>query len=296
MIMDKERKLTRDAVFVTGSSSGIGLACALHLDKLGFHIFGGVRNERDGESLMQKSNGGITPLVMDVTNEASIAAAADKIADTVGYKGLFGLVNNAGIVVGGPLEFLPLSEIRKQFEVNVLGQIAVTQAVLPLLRRARGRIVNIGTIAGRVTSPFIGPYSASKFALEAITDALRVELLPWGIDVSIIEPGAVATPIWRKSLDAAEKTAKNFPPQASDLYGSSLKAFTNAVEKAAATSIDPNIVARAVVHALTTRTPKTRYLVGHAAILQVLLHTILPDRLYDKLVIRYAGLPGKPIT
>ncbi len=291
--MADEQKFTRGAVFVTGASTGIGMACALHLDKLGFRIFGGVRKEQDGESLIQRSAGRITPLLMDVTNETSIATAVDKIVKAGGYKGLFGLVNNAGIVVGGPLEFLPLSEIRKQFEVNVLGQIAVTQAVLPLLRLSQGRIVNMGSISGRVASPFIGPYSASKFALEAITDALRVELLPWGISVSIIEPGNVATPIWKKSLAAAEKIAQNFPRQATDLYGHSLKEVANVVEKAAADGIDPDIVARAVAHALTARTPKTRYLVGRAVRLQVLLNKILPDRLYDQLVIRYVGLPGK---
>jgi NAD(P)-dependent dehydrogenase (short-subunit alcohol dehydrogenase family) len=281
---------------VTGASTGIGMACALHLDRLGFRIFGGVRNERDGESLIQKSAGRITPLLMDVTSETSIAAAVDNVVKAAGYKGLFGLVNNAGIGVGGPLEFLPLSEIRKQFEVNVLGQIAVTQAVLPLLRASRGRIVNMGAIAGRVALPFLGPYSASKFAFEAITDALRVELLPWGISVSIIEPSQVATPIWEKSLAAAEKTAQNFPPQAAELYGSSLKTFATAAEKTAATGIDPDIVARAVAHALTARVPKTRYLVGHESRPLVFLKKVLPDRLFDQLVIRYFGLPGKSIA
>jgi NAD(P)-dependent dehydrogenase (short-subunit alcohol dehydrogenase family) len=147
-----------------------------------------------------------------------------------------------------------------------------------------------------VASPFIGPYSASKFAFEAITDALRVELLPWGISVSIIEPGEVATPIWKKSLAAAEKTAQNFPPQAADLYGSSLKAVTNAVEKTAAAGIAPDIVARAVAHALTARIPKTRYLVGHNVRLLVFLNKVLPDRLFDQLVIRYLGLPGKSVA
>ncbi len=291
--MADDQKFTRGAVFITGASSGIGMACALHLAKLGFHVFGGVRKQQDGELLMQRSAGRIAPLLMDVTNETSIAAAVDNIVKAAGHKGLYGLVNNAGIVVGGPLEFLPLSEIRKQFEVNVLGQIAVTQAVLPLLRSSRGRIVNMGSISGRIASPFIGPYSASKFALEAITDALRVELLPWGISVSIIEPGNVATPIWEKSLAAAETIAQNFPGQATDLYGSSLKEITSVVEKAAASGIDPDIVARAVAHALTARTPKTRYLVGREIRLQILLNKILPNRLYDQLVIKYVGLPGK---
>jgi len=294
--MANELKFTRGAVVVTGTSTGIGAACALHLDRLGFRIFAGVRKEKDGETLIQKTSGRITPLLIDVTDEASTTAAADIVAKAVGDVGLFGLVNNAGIVVGGPLEFLPLSEIRKQFEVNVFGQIAVIQAFLPLLRESRGRIVNMGSIAGRIAFPFIGPYSASKFAFEAITDALRVELMPWGISVSIIEPGDVATPIWRKSFAAAEKRAQNFPPQAVDLYGSSLKAVRIAAGKAAAAGIDPDIVARAVAHALTARNPKTRYPVGHDVRLRALLKNVLPDRLFDQLVIRNIRLSKKSVA
>jgi NAD(P)-dependent dehydrogenase (short-subunit alcohol dehydrogenase family) len=272
------------------------MACALHLDRLGFRIFGGVRKEKDGESLIRRSAGRITPLLMDVTNETSISAAVDNVVKVSGYKGLHGLVNNAGIVVSGPLEFLPLSEIQKQFEVNVFGQIAVTQAVLPLLRASRGRIVNMGAIAGRVAMPFSGAYSASKFAFEAITDAIRVELLPWGISVSIIEPSQVATPIWKKALTTAEIIAQNFPPQAADLYGSSLKAVATAAQKIAAAGIAPDIVARAVAHALTARIPKTRYLVGYESRILVFLNKILPDRLFDQLVMRYLGLPGKSVA
>ncbi len=294
--MDNEQKFTRGAVLVTGASSGIGMACALHLDRLGFRIFGGVRKEKDGESLTQKSAGRIVPVLMDVTDETSIVTAVDNIVKAVGSNGLFGLINNAGIVIGGPLEFFPLSEIRRQFEVNVLGQIAVTQAFLPLLRASRGRIVNMGAIAGRVALPFAGPYSASKYALEAISDILRVELLPWGISVSIIEPSQVATSIWKKLLIETEKTVQNFQPQVANLYGSSLKTVATAAEKIAATGIDPDIVARAVAHALTARNPKTRYLVGHNARILVFLKKVLPDRIYDQLVIRYFGLPCKSVA
>jgi len=211
----------------------------------------------------------------------------------VGSAGLAGLVNNAGIVVAGPLEFLPLSELRKQFEVNVLGQIAVTQAFLPLLRQARGRIVNMSSIAGRVAFPYLGPYSASKYAFEAISDALRIELLPWGISVSVIEPGDVATPIWKKSTAAAQETARSFPAQAMDLYGHSLEAVTKASEKTAAAAFDPVHVARAVEHALTAANPRTRYLVGPGVRLRAILKKILPDRLFDQLIVRYIGLPGR---
>jgi NAD(P)-dependent dehydrogenase (short-subunit alcohol dehydrogenase family) len=293
--MADERKVDRRAVVVTGASSGIGAACAYRLARQGFRVFAGIRNERDGKALLQGSTGRIVPLLIEVADEASVAAAADQVAGAVGSAGLAGLVNNAGIVVGGPLEFLPVAEIRKQFEVNVLGQITVTQAFLPLLRLARGRIVNMSSIAGRAAFPFIGPYSASKYALEAITDALRIELLPWGISVSAIEPGDVATPIWEKSLVAAQKTAEGFPPQARDLYGPALDGVTKAVEIAAAAGFSPDHVARAVEHALTAARPKTRYLVGRGVGFRAFLKTVLPDRLFDRLIIRHIGLPGTTV-
>lgn len=286
----------RGAVVITGASTGIGMACAFHMDKLGFRVFGGIRNEKDGQALKEGSAGRILPLVLEVTDRASIVAAADRVAREVGTAGLSGLVNNAGIAVGGPLEFLPLPEIRKQFDVNVFGQIEVTQAFLPLLRTARGRIVNMSSIAGRVAFPYIGPYSASKFAFEAFTDALRMELLPWGISVSIIEPGDIATPIWKKSLAAAHETARSFPSQATRLYGPSFEAVTKASEKAAASGIDPEHVARAVEHALTAKNPKTRYLVGPGMRLRAILKKVLPDRIFDQLIVRHIGLPGKPVV
>jgi NAD(P)-dependent dehydrogenase (short-subunit alcohol dehydrogenase family) len=283
----------KGAVVITGASTGIGYACAFHMDRLGFRVFAGIRKESDGRSLIERSAGRMTPLLMEVTDSASVLAAADRVAGAVGSDGLAGLVNNAGIVVAGPLEFLPLSELRKQFEVNVLGQIAVTQAFLPLLRHARGRIVNMSSIAGRVAFPYLGPYSASKYAFEALSDALRIELLPWGISVAVVEPGDVATPIWKKSTAAAQETARSFPAQAMDLYGHSLEAVTKASEKTAAAAFDPVHVARAVEHALTAANPKTRYLVGSGVRLRAILKKMLPDRLFDRLIIRHIGLPGR---
>jgi NAD(P)-dependent dehydrogenase (short-subunit alcohol dehydrogenase family) len=291
--MADESSVPKGAVVITGASTGIGRASAFHLDRLGFRVFAGIRRENDGNALIQGSEGRITPLHIEVTDSATAATAADHVAKAVGNTGLSGLVNNAGIAVGGPLEFLPLPEIRKQLEVNVLGQIMVIQAFLPLLRLARGRIVIMGSIAGRVASPFIGPYSASKYALEAITDALRVELLPWGLSVSIIEPGDVATPIWKKSLAAAQKTLQGFPSHVVDLYGPALTAVTRVAEKAAAAGIDPDSVAHAVEHALTADNPKTRYLVGRGVRLRAFLKKVLPDRMFDRLIIRYINLPGR---
>jgi len=285
------RKIASGAVVITGGSTGIGQACAHYLDSLGFHVFAGVRRVSDGEAAKRESSGRITPLLLNVTDAASIGSAAETVAATVGDAGLSGLVNNAGIVVAGPLEFLPLDEIRKQFEVNMFGQIAVTQAFLPLLRKSRGRIVNMGSISGRVAAPFIGPYAASKFALEAFTDSLRVELQPWDIKVSIIEPGDVATPIWEKSMEAAEAVAKNYPQEAFSLYGSAFSAIRKEAKNGANTGISPSVIARLVAHALTAKRPKTRYLAGKGVRLKVFLKKILPDRVFDRLIIRHLGLP-----
>src|SRR3972149_6942761 len=189
---------TRGAVVVTGASTGIGRACVQRLDTMGFRVFGGVRREVDGESLKSETSDRVTPILIDVTDSVSIASAAEVVAAAVGEAGLAGLVNNAGIPVPGPLEFLPLEDIRRQLEVNVIDQIAVTQAFLPLLRKGRGRIVNVGSIAGKFATPFLGPYTASKHAMEGLSDALRQELRPWGIHVALVEPGSIATPIWQK--------------------------------------------------------------------------------------------------
>lgn len=169
-----------DGVVITGASTGIGAACARHLDELGFQVFAGVRKSQDGERLRAFTSRKLTLIRLDVTDDGSIAAAVDTVCSAVGESGLAGLVNNAGIAVPGPIETVPLAEARKQFEVNVLGQIAATQAFLPLLRQSRGRIVNMGFIAGLAATPFLGLYGASKFALEGLTDALRVEVSPRG--------------------------------------------------------------------------------------------------------------------
>jgi NAD(P)-dependent dehydrogenase (short-subunit alcohol dehydrogenase family) len=209
----------------------------------------------------------------------------------VGEGGLGGLVNNAGIVIGSPLEMIPLSQLRKQLEVNVIGQIAVTQAFLPLLRRGRGRIVNMGSIAGRGTIPLLGPYSASKFALEALTDALRMELQPWGIQVSIIEPGAIATPLWEKSAKAAGDLEASASEEAKALYGEAVSRIREVVAQSAQRAIPPEVVVRAVHHALTASRPKTRYLVGADATARAWMVKWVPDRIQDKLLAWYLRYP-----
>ncbi len=279
------------AVVITGASTGIGAACARHLGRLGYRVFAGVRNEKDGAALRDRSSSRLMPLHLDVTDGNTIRKAEELVRAQVGSAGIKGLVNNAGIVVAGPLEAVPLADFRRQLEVNVIGAVAVTQAFLPLVRAGRGRIVNMGSIAGRAAMPLMSPYAASKFALEAITDALRLEVQQWGIHVSIIEPGAIATPIWEKSHHHAAKLEAASPAELQRLYAGSVLAVKRAVEEAARRAIAPEAVAEAVLHALTAARPKTRYLVGRDAKVRALMVKVLPDRLADRLLTWILGLP-----
>jgi NAD(P)-dependent dehydrogenase (short-subunit alcohol dehydrogenase family) len=278
-------------VVITGASTGIGAACALHLDKEGFRVFAGVRKQSDAEALRSKASARLTPVSLDVADTLSISTAAGAVAGAVGEAGLDGLVNNAGVVVPGPVEFLPLPELRRQLEINVVGQVAVTQAFLPLIRAAKGRIVNMGSIAGRMATPFSGAYGASKFALEAITDALRLELAPWDISVSIIEPGAVATPIWEKGMKSAEAILAAVSPEALMLYGEAIEAARQTSAHSARNATDPIEVARVVEHALSSPKPKTRYVVGRQAKLRAAVALLVPDRVRDNLVAKAMRLP-----
>jgi NAD(P)-dependent dehydrogenase (short-subunit alcohol dehydrogenase family) len=280
----------RPAVVITGASTGIGAASALELARRGFRIFAGVRKESDGEHLRSQS-AEIVPLRLDVTDAKQIAAAAECVGKFVGEAGLAGLVNNAGIVVAGPLEILPLDELRRQLEVNVVGQVAVLQAFVPLLRKARGRIVNIGSVNGRFTPPYMAPYSASKHAMEAMNNALRSELRAWGIRVSIIEPGATATPIWDKSLTAAHSLADDLPNEHMQLYKTDLDAMTSATQELARTALPVETVVRCVIHAMTAPRPRTRYPVGLKANLLLRAYKWIPDRAWDWIIQRSLGLP-----
>lgn len=278
-------------LLVTGASTGIGAACAVECAKRGMTVFAGVRNLRAGEALKEKAGASLIPVQLDVTDADSIARCADLVRETVGLAGLVGLINNAGIAIGGPLEVLPIAQLRKQLEVNVIGQIAVTQSVLPLLRQARGRIINMGSIAGRGTIPMMGPYSASKFALEALTDALRMELRPWGIEVVIIEPGAIATPIWEKSLKTGLEVEEAVTGEGKRLYGETARLVREAVDQSARRAISVEHVVKAVWDALTAARPKTRYLVGRDAKLRAFMVKWMPDRVQDWILYKALKLP-----
>jgi NAD(P)-dependent dehydrogenase (short-subunit alcohol dehydrogenase family) len=285
---------SKGTVVVTGASTGIGEATVMHLASLGFSVFAGVRKDSDAERLRAKGSGRLHPIQLDVTDSGSIEAAAAKVGETTGESGLAGLVNNAGIAVSGPIEFIPVEELRRQLEVNVVGQIAVTKAFLPMLRRGRGRVVNIGSIGGRVALPLLGPYAASKFAMEALTDSLRREVRQWGVGVSIVEPGAIATPIWEKSSAAAATLMNDWPPEAEALYGNLIAAVLAEAERIPERGLPPQAVAEVVEHALTARRPKTRYLVGRDAKGRALIARFLPDRVFDRLIARALSRPRSP--
>jgi len=282
--------LSRGALVITGTSSGIGRACALRMDAAGFDVFAGVRRESDADDLRSEASERLQPLTIDVADSDSIVAAAGTVAKAVGDRGLAGLVNNAGITVQGPLEFVPIEDLRRQFEVNVVGQVATIQAFLPLLRRARGRIVNMSSIGGRVANAFLGPYQSSKFALEGLTDALRKELRPWGMHVVAIEPGSVDTRMWGKGIDSGREMIETLPHEAQERYGDQLRAVLAMAEKVAKRAIPPDRVAKVVERALTAPRPRTRYLVGPDARVQLAIGKLLPDRAADAVEARFMGL------
>jgi NAD(P)-dependent dehydrogenase (short-subunit alcohol dehydrogenase family) len=277
-------------VLVTGASTGIGEACALHLDRLGWRVFAGVRRDEDGERLRRQATDRLTPVLLDVTDEAEVGTALSTIADLVGDDGLAGLVNNAGVARGGPIEFLPLDEWRDQFEVNVFGQLAVTKAALPLIRLTTGRIVFIGSIGGRVAAPMVGPYTASKHAVEAIGATLREELRPWKIEVSVVEPGVIKTPIWAKGRAKADELDETLGDDAARLYKDQMEAVKASIEKNDRRGVEASKVASAVEHALTSARPRHRYLVGADAKLAGNLVRIVPDRAWARLSRRLLAL------
>jgi len=255
-------------VLVTGASTGIGRATALALVRSGATVLAGVRRVEDAPE-------GTTPVLLDVTDARQVAAlsAIDQ---------LDALVNNAGVAVTGPLEYLPVDELRHQLEVNVIGQLAVTQAALPALRRARGRIVNVSSIGGRVAFPLYGPYAASKFALEALSDTLRRELAD--VRVIVVEPGAIATPIWDRGIARADALYAAMPPAAHERYGAVVSALRSRAAKLGREGEPPEQVADVIVDALTTPRPRARYVVGREARVQAVLSRVLPDRAFDAMV------------
>lgn len=250
----------------------------------GFIVFAGVRNEADAQRV-SALHPNVRALLLDVTLPAHIAAAVTVIAGS--STALRGVVNNAGIAIAGPLEYLPLEELRKQFEINVFGALAVTQAALPLLRRTAGaRVIFMSSVSGQIAPPFVGPYASSKFALEALADALRMELSPFGIRVCVVQPGNVKTPIWQKGRDAKDELIARLPQKAIAHYGDAVDALVRVTEHEERTGIEPSVVAAAVLHALTDEPPKARYPVGNPPAWQRRLASLLPERVRDRMILR----------
>lgn len=257
----------------------------MRLDRAGFRVFAGVRNRGDAEALEAEGSERLEAVILDVTDEVTITATRDRIEQETGGH-LAGLVNNAGVAMGGPIEALSLEGLRRQLEVNVVGQVAVTQAMLAMIRAARGRVVFVSSIGGRVALPYISPYAASKHAIEAVGDSLRREMLPFGVQVSIIEPGAVATPIWEKGGQQATELRAGASPEQLEAYGDVLDRFEKLFIEAGQQGVPADQVASTVEHALTADRPKTRYLVGREAKLRAAIRRYLPDRFLDRAIAR----------
>ena len=259
---------------VTGTSSGIGRAIAIDLAARGFEVLAGVRRPEDAPP-------GLEPIVLDVTSERDVAAAAERVGGS-----LDALVNNAGVAVNGPVEVVSVEDWRRQLEVNLIGPIAMTRALLPALLAARGRVVNISSISGRVSLPLVGPYAASKFALEAVGDALRREVGPLGVHVVSVEPGVIATPVWEKSREDADELVAAMPADARRRYDGLIAGMLRQSESRAREGLPPEVVAAVVGRALEARRPRARYVVGREARVLAALTRVLPDRALDVLLAR----------
>lgn len=274
-------------VLVTGAGSGIGASTALHLDGLGMRVFAGVLDEQEAAAALSGASDRLCRVVLDVADGGSVARAVGQVGEQLDGAGLDGLVNNAGIGVVGPLEILPLQDLREQLDVNVLGQVAVTQAALPLLRTATGRIVFVGSVGGLLATQFAGAYHASKFAIEAIADVWRQELDPEGIAVVLVEPSAISTPIWDKAVRRLDDLL-GAPAPALPRYRERLEAFRESLRSADEHGKSPEDVAAVIEKALTDKRPDTRYVVGAAGRLASAVKPLVPDRLADKIAERTA--------
>lgn len=269
--------MSSESVVVTGASTGIGAASARELARRGFHVIAGVRRDRDADALRAD---GIEPVILDITEPDHIARLAARFEDD----SLRALVNNAAVQFNAPVEALPLREWRRQFEVNLFGHIAVTQALLPALLRNSGRVVNISSVGGRVAMPTYGPYAGTKFALEAVSDSLRRELAPLGVRVVVVEPGAIRTEMGDRVVATANRLAAAMSPEHRDRYGRLIQA-TNAHSAAHMPRGKPaDDAARVIAKAVTAAKPRTRYTIGRDAAMITCLSRVLPDRMLDRIL------------
>ena len=274
---------------ITGASRGIGRASALRLAAAGWDVIGGVRDEEAGESLIQGSGGKITPVVLDITDEGQVAALDRVLPPT-----LDAVVNNAGIVVGGPVEAVPIPEFRRQLEVNLIGQVAVTQAVLPKIRESRGRILFVSSLSGWISSPLVGAYSASKFGLEGMADALRIELRPWRIPVVLVEPAQTSTDMWHNAMNQVDATVAMMTTDHRRLYAKHIEGQRKGIPKGQKMATPAEGAAAVIEHALTTRRPRARYVVGTGPRMMGALARFVPTRVMDLVLASMGGVPRRP--
>ena len=280
----------KGAIFVTGASTGIGRAAALELDKLGYPVFASVRKQQDADDLRRAASGNLTPVLMDVTDENSITRARDEIAGALGGRGLWGLVNNAGISFRAALEYVPMADFRRLYEANVFGLLAVTQVFLPMIRQSRGRIINVSSLTSLWVTPFHGVYSSAKMAVNGISEALRMELEPLGVKVILMVYGGVQTALW----DRVEKTTADlaccFPPEFNQLYAARQRRAFEYFAAGGRNGLMPGQAAEPIIHALTAANPRKVYFAGPGAKPANILSRLLPDRLKDRFKIKSMGL------
>ncbi|MDX6640572.1 MAG: hypothetical protein QOF12_1583 [Solirubrobacteraceae bacterium] len=273
---------------VTGAARGIGRASALRLAAGGWDVVAGVRREEDGQELVAAGRGRIEPVLLDITDAEQLAALPEALPES-----LDAVVNNAGIVVAGPVEAVPLDELRRQLEVNLIGQVAVTQAVMPRLRAARGRIVFVSSLSGRVAAPMSGPYSASKFALEGLADALRMEVRPWGVRVVLVEPAQTDTALWREAESALEESVAALSPAHRELYAQHIAGYRRSIPRSQRMASPVEGVAAAIERALTARRPRARYVVGAGPRVQGLMAGLTPTAVLDATLRAATGVPRR---
>jgi NAD(P)-dependent dehydrogenase (short-subunit alcohol dehydrogenase family) len=284
-----ENSTNNKTIVITGSSTGIGKACALHLDKLGYKTYAGVRKQTDGDRLREEASDRLVPIILDVTDADSITAAVSTIEREAGGN-VFGLINNAGIGRSGVLEVTPIDEIRKVMDVNIIGLMAMTKALIPMLRKNKGRIINIGSTASFLASPGASAYAASKFAVRAVTDSLRLELQPFGMSVILVAPGAVESEIWEKGTAYKNEMRRSIKPENAQRYATLIKFGENLIKEIK--KIPAKEVAISVAQALASKKPKPYYIVGKDAKAGVKAAR-LPKSLLDWIFIKRIQKLGK---
>jgi NAD(P)-dependent dehydrogenase (short-subunit alcohol dehydrogenase family) len=275
-------KRTQKLVVVTGASTGMGASAARELARRGFHVLAGVRRDQDADAIRST---GIEPIILDITESGQVEGLAARVADDP--RALHALVNNAGIQVNGPVEALPMAQWRRVFEVNLFGHVAVTQALLPALLRSKGRVINISSLGGKIAIPTYGAYAGAKFALEAVSDSLRREVGPMGVQVVVVEPGGVRTEMAARGIATANQLAAQMTPEQDERYGTLVQAINTLMASGTAAGVTADAAARVIAKVVTTRRPRTRYTIGWDAALVTRLARMLSDRTLDRVSAAY---------